>query len=57
MGADLAGVHLGTADCAEAIARDLSHRKRGWLKAHAIEMAKAVEAEHAEWTAAKAPAD
>ncbi|HYN27500.1 MAG TPA: DUF2252 family protein [Burkholderiales bacterium] len=50
MGADLVGVHLGTADCAEAIARDLAHRKRGWLKTHAMKMAKAVEAEHAEWT-------
>jgi hypothetical protein len=55
MGADLASVHLGTADCAEAIARDLAHRKRGWLKTNATKMAKAVEAEHAEWTAAKAP--
>lgn len=53
MGADLASVHLGTADCAEAIARDLARRKRGWLKTHALKMAKAVEAEHAEWTATK----
>ena len=35
MGADLAGVHLGTSDCAEAIKRDLAHRKRGWLKTYA----------------------
>ena len=55
MGADLASVHLGTADCAEAITRDLAHRKRGWLKTHAQKMAKAVEAEHAEWTATEAP--
>jgi len=57
MGGDLASVHLGTADSTEAVEQDLAHRKRGWLKTNAMRMAKAVEAEHAEWTAAKAPSD
>ena len=55
MGADLAGVHLGTADHGEAIARDLARRKRGWLKIDAIKMAKAVEAEHAAVDSGKSP--
>jgi hypothetical protein len=52
MGADLAAVHLGHADRAAAIAHDLARRKRGWLRANAVTMAKAVEAEHAAWSAA-----
>ncbi|NJO33398.1 MAG: hypothetical protein HC869_09885 [Rhodospirillales bacterium] len=54
MGSDLAGVHLGTADRGKAIEQDLARRKPGWLKANAMKMARAVEAEHAEWTSAKA---
>jgi hypothetical protein len=56
MGADLAGVHLGTASNGAAIARDLSRRKRGWLKTDAAEMAKAVAADHAAWVAAETSA-
>jgi hypothetical protein len=57
MGADLASVHLGTADHGAAIARDLSRRKRGWLRIAATGMARAVEADHAAWTAAKPSVD
>lgn len=53
MGADLAGVHLGTANNGAPIARDLSRRKRGWLKIDATKMAKAVAADHAAWVAAE----
>jgi hypothetical protein len=53
MGADLAGVHLGSANNGAAIARDLSRRKRGWLKIDAARMAKAVAADHAAWVAAE----
>lgn len=54
MGADLAGVHLGTANRGKTIEQDLARRKPGWLKTNAMKMARAVEAEHAEWTSAKA---
>jgi hypothetical protein len=53
MGADLAAVHLGTANNSSAIVRDLSRRKRGWLKTDATRMAKAVAADHAAWVAAE----
>ena len=56
MGSDLAAVHLGTADNGTAIARDLSRRKRAWLKTDAAKMAKAVAADHASWVATETSA-
>ena len=54
MGRDLAGVHLGTGKQRQPpLRRDLSRRKRGWLKTDATKMAKAVEADHAAWVAAE----
>ena len=52
MGFELANVHLGRANRSAAIERDRSRRKRGWLKASAVKMAAAIEAEFAEWRSA-----
>jgi len=56
MGADLAAVHLGVSDRRAGIERDLRGRKRGWLKACAVKMAQAVQADFADWAGAGASA-
>ena len=51
MGRELANIHLGTADARDAIQRDLTARKSGWLAAATM---KAAEFTSAEYTSFKA---
>jgi uncharacterized protein (DUF2252 family) len=51
MGFELASVHMGVANRAGAITRDLARRKSGWLADCATRMAAAVEADMATWAA------
>jgi hypothetical protein len=49
MARDLAAIHLGAADAAKAIEKDLGNRKAGWLT-DAVERAAAfVRGEQKEW--------
>jgi uncharacterized protein (DUF2252 family) len=52
MGFDLACAHLGSANRAGAIKRDLQRRKGPWLQELADRMAASVEADSAAWTGA-----
>lgn len=49
MGHELANVHLGTANCSEAILRDLEARKGDWLRDNAKSAAAAVTRDFEEW--------
>jgi hypothetical protein len=49
MGRELANIHLGTGDARKAIKRDLSRRKRGWLREAAGDAMKFVRGEYKEW--------
>lgn len=49
MGAELAAIHLGTADMADAIRQDLRGRKKGWLAGAAARAAKAIRTEQLEF--------
>ena len=49
MGRELANIHLGTGDARKAIKRDLSRRKRGWLREAAGDAMKFVRGEYNEW--------
>ena len=49
MGRELANIHLGTGDARKAIKRDLSKRKRGWLREAAGAAVKFVRGEYKEW--------
>ena len=53
MGFDLASVHLGGANRASVIKRDMARRKSGWLEDMATRMAAAVEADFAAWKGAR----
>jgi hypothetical protein len=53
MGFDLAGVHLGVANRAAAIKRDLARRRSGWLDDMAAKMTAVVEADFAAWKVAQ----
>lgn len=55
MGFEIASVHMGVADRAGAIKRNLARRKSGWLAECASRMAASVEADMAAWTAAQKP--
>jgi Uncharacterized protein conserved in bacteria (DUF2252) len=49
MGRELANIHLGTGDARKAIKRDLSRRKRGWLREAAGDAMKFVRGEYKQW--------
>jgi hypothetical protein len=49
MGAELAAIHLGTADMTDAIRHDLGGRKKGWLAEAAARAAKSVRIEQLEF--------
>jgi hypothetical protein len=56
MGYELANIHLGTGDRREVIMRDLSKRKRGWLRQAARSAVKFVKREYRQWSGRKAAA-
>src|SRR5262249_998709 len=49
MGRDLAAVHLGLGDQADAILKDIKGRKRNWLHSAVDRMAQLVRAEQKQW--------
>jgi len=49
MGAELAAIHLGTADMGDAIRQDLGARRKGWLAEAAARAAKSVRTEQLEF--------
>jgi hypothetical protein len=56
MGYELANIHLGTGNRRKAIMRDLSKRKKGWLRQAARSAIKFVKRDYQQWSGRKAAA-
>lgn len=56
MGYELANIHLGTGSRRSAVMRDLSNRKKGWLRQAARSAVKFVRRDYRQWSGRKATA-